>query len=108
MKLTRKKAIELCIELWMWCMETGEDKKDWPRWTEFKKIRNDCWFCEYSKNRLKYNGCKYCPYNENFAYMKTYSCESKRSPYFKWANADTPEDKKKYAKLFVKQIKKCI
>ena len=29
MKLTKKKAIEISIELWTWLAETGREKKEW-------------------------------------------------------------------------------
>lgn len=115
MKLTRKKAIELCIELWEWLALTGKKKTDWPKWEEYGGALNHCWFCEY--NRMKFisptkrtyrNNCKYCPYNTKFAYKENYSCESAKSPFFKWGQADYVNDtegRRKYAKLFLAQIR---
>lgn len=104
MKLTRKKAIELCIELWTWCMETGKQKEDWPKWDEYGNAMSYCWFCEYDnqmrtqckRNRLT---CGYCPF-------VTSGLGVCRNTYFEnWANAKTPRTRKKYAKLFLAQIK---
>ena len=112
MKLTRKKAIALCIELWTWLAKTGQLKKDWPEWGKYDPIRYNCWFCEYDDRRLIANGhsgytdtemgghrCEKCPFQEGFngCYDKTI--------YRKWEDAATSEDRKKYAKLFLGQIK---
>lgn len=107
-KLTRKKAIELCIELWEWCAETGELKGSWPGWEKYGEVRSDCWFCEYSKQQcLKYkiddfkNYCRYCLFEKgNFGCLST--------PYFNWEAAKTKKTRKKYAALFLAQIKTLI
>ena len=103
MKLTRKKAIELCIEVWTWCTESGALKCDYPYSKKQLRyvVRNDypeshCWFCEYCLQH-KDNGCKGCPLGgEN-------KCED--MAYEKWDKAKTPRTRKKYAKLFLAQIK---
>lgn len=104
MKLSRKKSIELCVELWTWCAETGEDKEDWPRWPEFGSISNNCWFCEYDYNQwLKYethslSECFYCPLKKHFSHCT-------KAIYGKWVEAKTRRTRKKYAALFLAQIK---
>ena len=106
MRLTRKKAIELCIQVWTWCMETGKLKSAYPYSKEqLKYVAEDdypeshCWFCEYCLQH-KDCGCKGCPLGgeEN-------KCSS--MAYDKWESAKTPRTRKKYAKLFLEQIKKC-
>ena len=104
MKLTRKKAIELCIELWTWCMETGKRKKEWPKWDEYGKAMSDCWFCEYDDqmlNRYKRKtreGCGYCP-------LVTSGLRRCGDTFFEnWEDAKTPRTRRKYAKLFLEQI----
>ena len=102
MKLSRKKAIALCIELWTWLAETGGVKEDWPGWKKYKYIINDCWFCQHSSQ----NGVVKC--NEHCIYSKKYGhCNPDRSlSYFgHWFKAKTPKTSKKYAKLFLEQIK---
>ena len=102
MKLTRKKSIELCIELWTWLAETGNDKSDWPKWGKYGLIRVCCWFCEYDDrqkdrycNRID---CYYCPLQKTYGDCAgTYYCQ--------WYDAKTIRTKKKYAKLFLEQIK---
>lgn len=104
MRLTRKKAIELCIELWTWCMETGKRKEKWPRWEEFSYIQNYCWFCEYDRRQKSYHGgdnCTHCPLT------KIGISHCSESYYRDWRLAKIPQARKKYAKLFLEQIKKC-
>jgi hypothetical protein len=111
MRLTRKKAIELCIELWTWLAETGKAKEDWPEWKKYGEIRHRCWFCEYTVYRESVNKnkegsiCgKYCP-------LKVYGgciggIDGKDGTFYNgWDDAIFPRTRKKYAKLFLKQIK---
>jgi hypothetical protein len=107
MRLTRKKAIELCIELWEWLAETGGFKEGWPKWNEYGEISCYCWFCEYDKQRMKVNGlldvdspeyCLKCPLGGK-------ASECYRVGYRIWESAINPLARKKYAKLFLKQIK---
>ncbi len=106
MKLTRKKAIELCIEVWTWCMETGKLKSDYPySEKQLKYVKEDdypeshCWFCEYCLQHKDYN-CKGCPLGGD-----PNSPECEKLAYLKWDEARTPRTRKKYAKLFLSQIK---
>ena len=110
MKLSRKKAIELCIELWTWLAKTGKGKSEWPRWKEFGEIFSNCWFCQYDvKQCRRYKKsssdwyCQYCPY-----YKKYGRCDAINSLYSNWGKEQRgTEARKIYAKLFLKQIKKC-
>ena len=103
MRLSRKKAIALCIELWEWLAETGEEwKADWPGWKKYGNICwSHCWFCEYSNRKLKNDTgveCRECPLSG-----KDFECD--RLYYGEWKAAKTPHARKKYAKLFLEQIK---
>ena len=103
MRLTRKKAIELCIEMWEWLTETGKKKDDYPFSEKQLKYSSDyypesrCWFCEYCLQH-KDDGCKGCPLGGN-------KCECQYMAYNKWNYAKTPRTRKKYAGLFLGQIK---
>ena len=105
MKLSRKKAIELCIELWTWLAKTGKRKSEWPKWDKYSgHIINECWFCEH--NGQRYGGCIYC--NNHCIYYKKYGhCnpEDTLSYFGHWNEAKTPRTRKKYAKLFLAQIR---
>lgn len=104
MKLSRKKAIALCIELWEWLAKTGKKKEDWPNWEKYGDIQDDCWFCEYATQRRQVNKndgsiCIYCPYYKKIGIKCFYSL------FDDWDYAKTPLARKKYAKLFLEQIK---
>lgn len=95
MKLTRKKAIALCISLWTWLAKTGKQKEDWPEWPKVQKkygyIMHYCFFCAY------HTGCMHCPY-----YQKYGHCRS--NVFDRWYYAKNPRTRKKYAGLFLAQI----
>jgi hypothetical protein len=107
MRLTRAKSIELCIELWTWLAETGKGKEDWPEWEKYGDIEQNCWFCEYDTQRLSINleddisddCCKRCPLGGEFnKCLDMY--------YYQWYySVGFIKDRKKYAKLFLEQIK---
>ena len=120
MRLTRKKAIELCIELWTWLAKTGKKKEDWPEWEKYKKygtwhkryrewnVTNNCWFCEYTRQKSKSwdVDCFECPLPEDGEDME-FRCErGKHSLYEKWNLAKQTRTRKKYAKLFLAPIKR--
>lgn len=98
MKLTRKKAIELCIELWEWCAETGRVKHNWPGWKKYKNYKPEdfshCWLCIYTE----YRSCHDCPWYKRFGHCLD-------GVYEYWDNTTSQSQRKKYAKLFLEQIK---
>ena len=107
MRLTRKKSIELCIALWEWLAETGEQKEKWPEWDKYEDIIDSlCWLCHYNNhtiagNRRRNDGnCVTCPYLKKYGH-----CNIMGSFFNLWEDAKTPRTRKKYAKLFLKQIK---
>ena len=106
MKLSRKKAIELCIELWKWLAKTGKQKMAWPGWKKYGyEITALCWFCEYGEKQLLRYGkdvhrCYYCP-----LHLGHIGCRRGPCAYNEWALARTSRTRKKYAKLFLAQIR---
>ena len=96
MELTRKKAIALCIEAWTIHAETGCKKSELQE--KHRGIYNRCWFCEYS-NQKDDSLCDSCPLPGD-TYVRC------NDFYFNnWKEAETIEDRKKYAKLFLAQIR---
>ncbi len=101
MRLTKKKSMEICIELWTYLAETGNEKKDWPGWERYGKMDAGCPLCHYAYqhqpeeevrcncplDRSPFNGC-YSTYYGDWYYFEN----------DKW-------DRKKYAGLFLKQLK---
>ena len=93
--LTKKKAIEISIELWTWLAETGsEEKGGWSGWNGYGVMQGNCALCEYDAQ--KENDCLACPINCSL------------SPFARWWYANTIEERKKYASLFLEQLKELI
>lgn len=97
MKLTKKKALDITIELWEWMAETGSDYKgDWHGWEKYWVMANNCALCEcYAIQRSEDGGCGECPIQ---------NCEDDFA-YGKWDGAKTKPTRKKYAGLFLEQLK---
>ena len=99
LRLTRKKSIQICIELWTWLAETGRQKTGWPGWGKYGRMSCGCPFCEYAERKHGFASCDDCPYFEKFK-----SCDSDDAPYEKWFDAETLTQRKKYAKAFLAQL----
>jgi hypothetical protein len=110
MRLSRNEAIELCIDLWSWLAKTGNRKCNWPEWEKYRHIVASCFFCEYQEQQCrKYKPedeldekevCRYCP-------LKKLGKDCMELHYGEWEKSPTIKDRKKYAKLFLEQIKQC-
>lgn len=99
MRLTRKKAIEISIELWSWLAENGnEDKHDWPDWEKYGEMRSACPLCELFRGSL---GCGKCPY-----YSSLGDCTAYNSPFVKWRDTHSKESAEKYASQFLEQLRR--
>ena len=99
MKLTKKKAIELSIELWTWLTETGKRKDEWDKWTS--RVIDMCFLCEYGRQMTPRRfSCNVCPYRDKFGH-----CNNDGSNFNRWCTARTPKTRRKYAALFLEQLK---
>jgi hypothetical protein len=48
-ELTKKKALEICRDLWTWLAEHPyKQKSEWPGWNKYGEMRNSCPCCEYA------------------------------------------------------------
>jgi len=106
MRLTKKKAIELSIEHWTSLAETGtDDKSEWLRDNGYGIITENCFLCEYGKEQVAigFVACAGCFYHEEFGH-----CNGDGTAFNKWWLAETPKDRKKYAGLFLEQLKSLI
>lgn len=99
MRLTKKTAIELSITLWTWLAETGKFKKAWPKWEKYGDIANECFLCEYDKS----DNCDRCPLEKKYR-----GCCSEECAFIKWEDSETKADRKKYATLFLAQLKELL
>ena len=103
MRLTKKKALELSITLWEWLAETGKEKYDWMGWVKNGgkyEAHDGCFFCEYEKQHRDNNadGCSTCPLeNGKEGCLDT--------PFGDWCLAGTKSERKRYASLFLNQLK---
>ena len=105
MRLTKKKAIEISIELWTYLAETGEQKFEWLEWERYGEMQCDCAFCEYDKRHS--NDCEHCPYYEVFGSCESNPWEREAPTIFdNWNSAKTPKARKKYATLFLEQLRR--
>jgi len=106
MRLTKKKAIEISIELWTWLAETGaRGKESWPGWDRLPEMTYDCPFCQYAKRHYHPNdNCKRCPYFKVFG-----DCCADDSPFILWVVVEHPddsEDRKVHAAAFLEQLRR--
>ena len=99
MKLTAREAVEKSIELWEWLAETGGEKDCWPEWKEYGYVQSLCFLCEFDAEER--NACEACPYHKHYECY----CDDDDTPFFKWAEVKTNPHRKKYAKLFLEQLK---
>ena len=103
MKLTKKKAIELSIELWTWLAETGENKNEWPEWKrhggQYEECEHDCFLCKYDDCN-----CGKCPYPKHYKVL----CDDDGTPFSRWFDSRTKQGRKKYAKQFLEQLKELL
>ena len=109
MRLTRKNSIELCIELWTWLAKTGKEKGEYVFTEEHagycKRYEKEpcslCWFCEYGSRKVGgWRKCESCPIKEDGPYQCLHY-----TAYGSWERSKQTRTRKKYAKLFLAQIK---
>lgn len=107
MRLTKKRAIEISIELWEWLAKTGaEDKAKWPGWKNYGFMRCDCPLCEYDFRHRRgscFKICDYCPLERGYN-----GCYF--TPYDNWEDEAvfgkaSPTTLKKYAAEFLEVLK---
>ena len=107
MKLTKKKVLELTMELWQWLYDNpGSGKCDWPGWQMnggANKAVCNCFACEYAFNSLKNGGCFDCPL---LPLWPGGGCVEESSLYCQWTKTRDIELRKKYAKGIIDFCKK--
>lgn len=103
MRLTKRHAVNISIELWEWLAETGNIKCEWPDWAKYGYMQSHCPLCEYDARYSKKHHiitCLTCPY-----YLKFGSCSLYDTPFSAWVNVGTFESRKIYAEIFLAQLK---
>jgi hypothetical protein len=108
-RLTKKKVIELTIELWKWVYENkSHDKRAWPEWDKYGYVKNECFCCEYADRKPHAFGdmdCEdYCPLYKLWPHGAGYSdgrliivpCQSNNSSFERWVEGDIEGAKELY------------
>lgn len=112
MRITRKRARKLHIELWTWLAEhPGENKYTWPGWDKVTAI-NYCFACEVAGSKttsVEDNTCLYCP-------IKSWATKCKKTgddggctgtEYGRWAHSNVAKTRsmlaRKIAKMWPKE-----
>ena len=104
MKLTEKEYMDICIELWERMKAGAKYKSTWVGWEKYGEMLNDCPLCEYvgeEKGWFMKKGCEKCPLE--WGYFGC--CGNIISQFRNWADADNIAARKKYAGLFLEQLK---
>ena len=102
MRLTKKKAMEICIVLWTYLEETGNEKEDWSGWEKYGEMDMDCPLCEYHyQNPPKEDDKCNCPLDR----PPFYGCCDPPSEFRNWNNVAGKADRKRFARAFLKQLK---
>jgi hypothetical protein len=56
-KLTLRKSLEICKELWEWMRDndarSSDDKPNWPGWKKYGAMVSYCPCCEYASQKLR-------------------------------------------------------
>ena len=88
---SRLEAVRITERLWYWLsLEDGRKKEDWPRWSEYGSMINNCPCCEYSFAIAKETGvgsCSNCPLAGKWSLSGERladECETHGSPYSDW------------------------
>ena len=102
-KLTKREAIERSIPLWIFLSETGKMKDEWDGWGKYGYVLNDCFLCSFGWNTDPCSKCGACPYANKFGV-----CYKGNRPYHKWNLTESITTRKKYASLFLEQLKQLL
>jgi hypothetical protein len=112
MRLTRKKALEICVELWTWLsQDEARYKEGWPGWRKYGHMTNRCPCCEYHAGH-KYRDV--CPiWGKCWNNKDQISCIADNAPFHRWCISRDAESVKAaaqeiamLAKIQLEKIKK--
>lgn len=112
--MKEKLALEKTIRHWEWIVGnnlTFESKGDFPEMIADGGCLNKCYLCEYVGQTKVYENikCGKCPYNKAHPELRNedskYACEHNCSPYNRWHAVYNSQERLKYAKLFLEQLR---
>lgn len=95
MKLTRKKALQLCKEHWLWLAENPDKEKiHWPKFQKYSYMSGNCFCCEYSTTHRR----PYCGKKCILSNLWPMGCDKDAtSPYVLWTKTENLETRKRMA-----------
>lgn len=106
-KITKQDTLKWCMRLWKWLMETGAKlKREWPGWIynggRIHRMIHNCPCCSYVEKDGWIN-CAKCPlvpiWKHPVSNYQDAPCNKPGSPFYKWKNAKTTDERKKHAKV---------
>ena len=98
MRLIR--ALDISIELWERMTKGANYKRTWIGWKKYGQMTNDCPLCEQREEEYDLCAAGCCP----LAGVEGYGCQEEYQ-YNNWRQAQTRGQRKKYAKLFLQELK---
>jgi len=85
MELTKRRALEICRDMWDWLADNPErEKEDWPGWEEVGRMLDNCPCCEYTCQQVG-DFCDHCPL---YYYWPENDCGSDNSPFRRWLGSN--------------------
>ena len=103
MKLTKRRALEICRDLWKWlASHPGRSKDEWPGWGKYGEMESNCPCCEFNNQHQH----KYCDDGNCLIEWPDGSCCSSKSPFSKWATYRPYAPR--YAREIVKLAEKAL
>ncbi|MGD0354422.1 MAG: hypothetical protein ABSB31_03125 [Dehalococcoidia bacterium] len=106
MQLTKRKALEIWLELWEWLAATGERNMcKWEGWAKYGMMWGMCPGCEYTRQAKPYLPCPIWGECDHLGDLK---CLAETSPYIKWRETITQsenENRSAAAECMVELIK---
>jgi hypothetical protein len=91
----KKRALEICLELWEWLAdEDGRQKYGWPGWAEHGDMLHNCPCCEEAhpgvhEDDFEAENCNACLL---WPGQGRTACEKAGSPYAEWLTSDDASD----------------
>lgn len=113
MNITKKEALEICKELWIWMRDEKHvfsiQKDKWPRWKTYGKMFSDCPCCQYTRQLAI--GCNGCPllflWGKRKKSVYSFPCLWPKSPYLPFEEGKgSPELAQKIIDACDKELKK--
>ena len=102
-RLTKKVSKRVCLELWEDLAGTGEEKEDWGGWDKYGGMFAACPLCEYYRPDGE-NNCHACPLSDRADKVGGFGCWG--YSFNEWFYATTKRTNKKYAKLFLEELRR--